>query len=243
MQNPAFCSEIDRLKKITLTKLSAGKTDSNSKTTESVRDEQNSSEIKMGAMVHLVIDPKIKGAVIGISVEEDENVFTVFHDGKPQTYFESQIRLDSEDDSPKSKDFDYIKAVISANILAKPGNEQIYSLFSSRINFEPHQFRPIRKLINNERPRMLIADEVGVGKTIEAGLVLKELQARQDIQSVLIICPKALVDDKKWVREMQRFDEKFQHLDRSRLNYCIEEYDNDGVWPRNYQKSSFLFLF
>jgi SNF2 family DNA or RNA helicase len=65
-------------------------------------------------------------------------------------------------------------------------------------------------LLRADRPRLLIADEVGVGKTIEAGLILKELQARQRLENVLIVCPKALVT--KWRAEMRRFDEEFQPL-------------------------------
>ena len=44
----------------------------------------------------------------------------------------------------------------------------IYSLNSGRIQFVPYQYRPVLKLIRADRPRLLIADEVGVGKTIEA---------------------------------------------------------------------------
>jgi len=51
----------------------------------------------------------------------------------------------------------------------------------------PYQFRPVLKLIQSDRPRLLIADEVGVGKTIEAGLILKELQARRELRSVLYL--------------------------------------------------------
>jgi len=68
------------------------------------------------------------------------------------------------------------------------------------------------KLIRSDRPRILIADEVGVGKTIEAGLILRELQARHDISSVLIICPRPLVTENKWRNEMKRFDEDLPTL-------------------------------
>lgn len=61
------------------------------------------------------------------------------------------------------------------------------------------------KLIQADRPRMLVADEVGVGKTIEAGLILKELQARRELKSVLVICPKPLVAERKWQQEMKHF--------------------------------------
>ena len=78
---------------------------------------------------------------------------------------------------------------------------------------------------------MLIADEVGVGKTIEAGLILKELRARIDISSVLVICPKALVAERKWQTELKRFDESFTHLDGALLRHCRREPDLEGDWP------------
>ena len=93
----------------------------------------------------------------------------------------------------------------------------------ARIDFIPYQYRPVLKFIKSDRPRLLIADSVGVGKTIEAGLILRELQARGDIRSVLIICPRPLVAEEKWQREMKRFDEDFTHLDGKTLRYCINE--------------------
>ena len=93
------------------------------------------------------------------------------------------------------------------------------------------------RLIQADRPRLLIADEVGVGKTIEAGLILKELQARRELRTVLVICPKPLVAERKWLEEMKRFDERFDHLDGPTLRYCIEETHLDGVWPQKYARA------
>jgi len=73
-------------------------------------------------------------------------------------------------------------------------------------------YRPVLKLIRADRPRILIADEVGVGKTIEAGLIIKELRARMDISSVLVICPRRLSRSANGT-EMKRFDESFTALD------------------------------
>ena len=83
---------------------------------------------------------------------------------------------------------------------------------------------------------MLVADGVGVGKTIEAGLILRELQARRDIRSILIICPRPLVTERKWQIEMKRFEERFIHLDGGTLRYCINEMDLEGVWPEQHQR-------
>jgi ATP-dependent helicase HepA len=83
----------------------------------------------------------------------------------------------------------------------------------------------------------LIADEVGVGKAIEAGLILKELQARRELRSVLVVCPKPLVAERKWLEELKRFDERFDHLDGPVLRYCIDETHLDGVWPQKYARA------
>jgi len=113
----------------------------------------------------------------------------------------------------------------------------LYSLNAARIDFVPYQFRPALKFIRSDRPRMLIADGVGVGKTIEAGLILRELQARSNIQSVLVICPRPLVTERKWEIEMRRFDERFIPLDGPLLRRCINETDLEGRWPIQYQKA------
>lgn len=132
---------------------------------------------------------------------------------------------------------DELHAALTALQLRHPSTAHLYSLYASRINFVPYQFRPVLKLIQSERPRLLIADEVGVGKTIEAGLILKELQARRDIRSVLVICPKALVTERKWMEELRRFDEQFVHLDGNSLQYCLDGTHLDGVWPQQYSKA------
>lgn len=112
----------------------------------------------------------------------------------------------------------------------------IVFLFVVTVNVRvPYQFRPVLKIVKSDSPRILIAD--GVGKTIEAGLVLKELQARYDYKSVLVICPRPLITEKKWQDELKRFGEKFVHIDGKQLKYCIEETELDyGEWPSDYQK-------
>jgi superfamily II DNA or RNA helicase len=73
----------------------------------------------------------------------------------------------------------------------------------------PHQVRALSRAIANERVRYLLADEVGLGKTIEAGLVLRELKLRGLVRRTLVIAPKGLVS--QWVSEMRfHFGESFQ---------------------------------
>ena len=90
-------------------------------------------------------------------------------------------------------DAEDFKARLTAARLAHPQIDHIYALHAARIQFIPFQFKPLLRFLRADRPRLLIADEVGVGKTIEAGLILKELQTRQRVENVLIVCPKALV--------------------------------------------------
>ena len=193
-----------------------------------------SGEFKPGAVVRLKAQPAITGAVIACLSGDPENRFQVFHDGAVTTYYASQIELAAAHPTRTSVTPEALHAALSALQLRHPSISHLYSLFASRINFVPYQFRPVLKLIQADRPRLLIADEVGVGKTIEAGLILKELQARRELRSVLVICPKPLVAERKWLEEMKRFDEQFAHLDGNALRYCLEETHLDGIWPQQY---------
>jgi hypothetical protein len=72
----------------------------------------------------------------------------------------------------------------------------------------PHQIRALSRAIANDRVRYLLADEVGLGKTIEAGLIMRELKLRGLVKRTLVIAPKGLVS--QWVAEMQaHFNETF----------------------------------
>ncbi|MDG1143349.1 MAG: SNF2-related protein, partial [Burkholderiales bacterium] len=167
--------------------------------------------------------------------------YDVFIDGKSLPFYESQIEKNETKALGQVASIEHMNAALSSAQICQPGLNNLFSLRSARIDFIPYQYRPVLKLIRSDRPRLLIADEVGVGKTIEAGLILKELSARSDINSVLIICPKPLVNERKWMNEMRRFDEEFVHLNSEQLKYCIEETDNDGVWPLQYSKAILPF--
>lgn len=73
----------------------------------------------------------------------------------------------------------------------------------------PHQIKALSKAVSSNSVRYLLADEVGLGKTIEAGLIMQELKLRGMVQRILIVAPKGLVS--QWVSEMYlHFNEKFQ---------------------------------
>lgn len=77
-----------------------------------------------------------------------------------------------------------------------------YSMESSNTDFYAHQFKPVIRFIESPVGRLLIADEVGLGKTIEATYVWKELQARQNARRLLIVCPAMLRE--KWRSDLRK---------------------------------------
>lgn len=80
----------------------------------------------------------------------------------------------------------------------------------------PHQLYALNRAVSRDRIRYLLADEVGLGKTIEAGLVLRELKLRGRVKRILVVAPKGLV--RQWQAEMRlHFGEKFQFVEPSEL--------------------------
>ena len=73
----------------------------------------------------------------------------------------------------------------------------------------PHQIHALSRAISGDRVRYLLADEVGLGKTIEAGLVMRELKLRGLVRRILVVSPKGIAT--QWVAEMQtHFNEAFR---------------------------------
>jgi len=197
--------------------------------------------IKIGTIVTLKSDPNIKGAVTKINGQSLNSKCVVFINGKEQYFYLSQLEPFVKEKEPSLVSLTDLHSLLTALLLKHPSLSILYSLNTARIEFIPYQFRPALKVIRSDRPRLLIADGVGVGKTIEAGLILRELQARSNVESVLIICPKPLVVEEKWVKELKRFDEKFTQLDGKNLRFCLTEYDKDGDWPQQHKKTIIPF--
>ncbi|WP_349643492.1 SNF2-related protein [Arthrobacter sp. zg-Y1219] len=189
-----------------------------------------------GTMVRVKARPELTGVITQADDSGAQLRLTVFHAQMIQTYFESQIEV-VETKSVEYLGAEELKARITAAHVLHPSVNRLYSLNTGRIEYEPYQYRPVMKMIAADRPRLLIADDVGVGKTIEAGLIIKELQARQQLDSILVICPKPLVVENKWRNEMKRFDEDFAHLDSLMLHHCIGEVRAEGRWPTRYRKA------
>jgi ERCC4-related helicase len=94
-----------------------------------------------------------------------------------------------------------IKDVLSEDILLAPMEASVIPL--------PHQIRALTRAMSGDTIRYLLADEVGLGKTIEAGLIIRELKLRGLAKRILIVAPKGLVT--QWVSEMKtHFNEEFR---------------------------------
>lgn len=142
-------------------------------------------------------------------------------------------------------------------------NSSISSLKASTTLFKPHQFKPLLKFLESENRRILIADEVGLGKTIEAGHIMMEMKARGELGNVLIVCPKSLIP--KWSTEMnEKFGLEFSMPDdvsdliddlkhyngmtRSVINYDkfshykIEDEDDENPRQKNPNKNLLDYL-
>ncbi|MEJ1363161.1 MAG: helicase-related protein [Candidatus Sedimenticola sp. (ex Thyasira tokunagai)] len=94
----------------------------------------------------------------------------------------------------------------------------------------PHQLYALNRAMSRDRIRYLLADEVGLGKTIEAGLILRELKLRGMVRRVLVVAPKGLV--RQWQAEMRlHFGENFRFIEPSEITAFRQWRDEeDNLW-------------
>jgi len=98
----------------------------------------------------------------------------------------------------------------------------------------PHQLHALRRVTTADHVRFLLADEVGLGKTIEAGLVMRELKLRGLVRRTLVLAPRGLVT--QWVAEMAtHFNEEFRHYSPADFAAYRQITREDNVW-RSYDQ-------
>ncbi|WP_394474859.1 helicase-related protein [Ralstonia mannitolilytica] len=91
----------------------------------------------------------------------------------------------------------------------------------------PHQLYALNRAMSRDRIRYLLADEVGLGKTIEAGLILRELKLRGMVRRVLVVAPKGLA--RQWQAEMRlHFGEHFRFVEPSEL-VAFRQWRDNGI--------------
>ncbi len=154
--------------------------------------------------------------------------YRVFNPASGHVYKLSEEQL-KEDGGTNTYDENYLRYV---TLLSKIKNETaggLLSSLSSGVIPLPHQLHVLNRAMENNTIRYILADEVGLGKTIEAGMVIKELKTRGLIRRILVVCPTGLVT--QWAAEMQeKFHEKFNVILPSDYDTIRRLTDNDDVY-------------
>lgn len=153
--------------------------------------------------------------------EADENSEILQHD----------IDLTDPFERVKENYYDHYSEYLKGNTAFKiqsSNNSTISSLKASRTLFRAYQFKPLLKFLNSDNKRILIADEVGLGKTIEAGHIMLELKARGEFHNALVICPMALRS--KWTTELnEKFGLEFIEIEKKETLIHELQHHNGGV--------------
>ncbi len=121
-------------------------------------------------------------------------------------------------------------AAVAGRILDLLNDDKLLAPLDSAVVPLPHQIRALRRVVANPgKVRYLLADEVGLGKTIEAGLAIRELKLRGLIKRVLVVAPKGLIP--QWIVEMrERFAEDFRHFDPAQFDAYRQIAQEENVW-------------
>lgn len=164
-----------------------------------------------GIEVRSRYNPARVGKTLGAVTEEDGEVHVKvsFNGEGTRWVLIDELELASEDldettlvcegrFSPSS----LLRRVLTSVQLSGDLSEMIYSLDMTNTEFMPHQFKPLLALLDSPSRGILIADEVGLGKTIEAGLIWTELRFRTNATTMLVVCPAMLTE--KWKLELAR---------------------------------------
>ncbi len=177
---------------------------------------------------------------LGISkvIREDKDNVELFSPAKEDFFSvpknSNQLRYLSEypaclnqlESLPKSMEL----ALLAQQLKITHRFDKLSSLSNSRTRLLPHQIESTFIIANSLKPRFILADEVGLGKTIEAGLAIKELMFRRGLKKVLVIAPSPLLI--QWQQEMKnKFNEEFEIIRRK--NFVQS---GDLYW-RNFSKA------
>ena len=170
----AFIFDVEEDKEIHITPVKGNEKAEESKPAGESAPKEASDAIVVGSTVTLISDPSVIGAVIGVS----GNKYTVLVNGKKQTYYKEQIQLLDVIEENNYLPLAKVRSALTAYQIHNPGSTNLYSLNAARIDFVPYQFRPALRMIQADSPRVLVADDVGVGKTIDDVVVVARVHAR-----------------------------------------------------------------
>lgn len=134
--------------------------------------------------------------------------YKVFDASTGTVYKVGEDRLVADSDSSRC-DENYLRFITTLSKIKNEMSDGLLTPISSGIIPLPHQLHALKKALRTNQVRYILADEVGLGKTIEAGMIIEELKARGLVKRVLVVCPTGLVT--QWSIEMrEKFHEHFQ---------------------------------
>ena len=197
-----------------------------------------------GQSVRLRANPGKQGVTTGRTKEAGTYLMVEVNFGPNETVFKRfhQLELFKQVDdmfelfyARKFGGVDDLRRILTYEKVRGDLTNIYYSMESSNTTFYPHQFKPVLKFIESPIGRLLIADEVGLGKTIEAMYIWKELQARHDTRRLLIVCPAMLRE--KWSDDLSlRFNVNAKIVSAKELLNSLSGYLLRG------QPDSFIFI-
>ena len=148
---------------------------------------------------------------------------SVFWETEPGTEVRPQAELpDPKDGVDEADTFAAFLDAARWGAIASADPRAFQSPFRAGIDIEDYQLLPLVEALRMPRVSLLIADDVGLGKTVEAGLIAQELVLRNQAQKILVVCPPSLC--RKWQREMrEQFGLGFQIVDTEHVRQLRRE--------------------
>ncbi len=166
--------------------------------------------------------------VVDVSTVWDFVSYKVFNPVTGAVYKLSADAVEAESRQVNANEY-YLRYVAMLSKIKSETSEGILSKLSSGVIPLPHQLHVLNRAVSDNNVRYILADEVGLGKTIEAGLIIEELKARGLIKRILVVCPTGLVT--QWNIEMEeKFGEKFRIILPEDYDTIRKITDNDDVY-------------
>lgn len=193
--------------------------------------------IAPGSQVRLKTDPSRGGVVqAGEKIQAARKMLPVqFLDGAVRWLPETALEIVPAAAPPLIDRFtdrrftspDWLRRTLARIRVTGRLSDVVYSMEATETDFYAYQYKPVLKLLNSPTDAILIADEVGLGKTIEAGLIWTELRARVEANRLLVLCPKTLCD--KWRIELDvRFGVDARIVDAEGLSDLLSRGNGRG---------------
>lgn len=196
---------------------------------ETVQDASTRLPYLDGTQVRLKRDPSTIGMCTGRTRERGGVTMVQVRLGSPTWYADYDLELvesapPEDDEAIRTGRFGRaaeLRRRLTHIQLSGGLADLVYSMNTTNTDFYAHQYKPVLCFLDSPSRGLLIADEVGLGKTIEAGLIWTELRARVDARRLLVVCPKMLCD--KWRLELRnRFGVDARIMDAAELAKELE---------------------